>query len=242
MWYGYFCLSVYISGVLKKTHLILFKPIFLSLLLIITTFYLGIWQLQRLEWKNNLISNFDSLKDSNPVEISNIKIKEFVKIKIHGSINRNKKIFFPAKTYNGNVGLRIATEFTADDGKIYLLDEGWFPNLKYEYFKKNNDIFNEDVIGYIRYPRKPKIFTPENNLEANEWYTYDLKLIGKFLSSPINQVFFIKKMTSNKENFLYSSSHEYQFRNNHLQYAITWFCMSLAFFVMFIVYLKKNNK
>ena len=30
-------------------------------------------------------------------------------------------------------------------------------------------------------------------------------------------------------------------RNNHLQYAITWFVMSFAFFVLFLVYLKKNK-
>ena len=29
--------------------------------------------------------------------------------------------------------------------------------------------------------------------------------------------------------------------NNHLQYAITWFLMSFAFFVLFLVYLKKNK-
>ena len=238
---GFFYLFVFIFGVHKNSQSIL-KFFFISLALILATFLLGTWQLQRLEWKNNLIKNFDSLKKTSAIELSQANIKEFTKIKVQGTINRNKKIFFPAKTLNGKVGLRISSEFTAENGNKYLLDEGWFSNLEYEYFRDNSDIFKENIIGYIRYPRKQKIFTPDNNIENNEWYTYDLKNISNFFSSSISEVFFIKKMSPVKENFLFNSNHEHQFRNNHLQYAITWFCMSLAFFIIFLVYVKKNNK
>ena len=87
-----------------------------------------------------------------------------------------------------------------------------------------------------------KIFTPNNNIISNEWYTYNLKDINKYFSSQINQIFFIKKMNTNRESFLMPSTHKHQFTNNHLQYAITWFCMSLAFLIMYLVYLKNNNK
>ena len=241
MWFGYFYLFVFISGVPKKLNLIFSAPFLISLLLIFTTFVLGIWQIQRLNWKNELIKNFEDIRTASPINIENIDIKEFVKIKTEGVINRKNKIFFPAKTNNGKVGLRLASEITLKNGKKYLLDEGWFENSKFEYFKNNQDIFKESIEGYIRYPRNPKLFTPDNNLEKNEWYTYDLLSIKIFFSSPINNKFFIKKLNSNKEDFLIPASHIYQFRNNHLQYAITWFLMSFAFFILFLVYLKKNK-
>ena len=40
-----------------------FKLILISLALILTTFLLGVWQLQRLQWKNSLIINFDEFED-----------------------------------------------------------------------------------------------------------------------------------------------------------------------------------
>lgn len=215
-----------------------FKPFFISLILILTTFLLGIWQLQRLSWKDSLINHFDELKTSLAIDLSLVERKEFVKIKSKGIINRNNKIFFPAKTYNGNVGLRLASEFISENGDIFLIDEGWFNNSKLEYFKNNNDIFEENIVGYLRFPRESKLFTPKNDLDKNEWYTYDLDEISNFFSSSVNQILFIKKLSMNKENFLVPSTHNHQFRNNHLQYAITWFCMSLAFFIMFIFYLK----
>ena len=240
MLFGFSYLYVFIFGVRKNSQS-LFKPTFISIILILTTFILGVWQLQRLNWKNSLIKSFEELKTSDAIDLSLILKEEFIKIKSQGIINRKNKIFFPAKTYNGKAGIRLASEFISENGDIYLIDEGWFNNSDFEYFKNNKDVFKEKIEGYIRFPIAAKLFTPKNNLLKNEWYTYDLNEISNFLSPSLNKIFFIKKLNSNKENFLISSTYNNQFRNNHFQYAITWFCMSLVFFVMFMVYIKKNK-
>ena len=166
---------------------------------------------------------------------------EFVKIKVNAKINRKYKIFFPAKTYNGKNGFRLASILqTIDSGNI-LFDEGWYNQDKHEYFLKNDKIFSKEIVGYIRFPRKAELFTPENNFITNEWYTYNLSEIEEFLGIKINQKYFIKNMSDLDEPFLIPSELTPTFSNNHLQYAITWFVMSFAFFVLFLVYLKKNK-
>ena len=105
----------------------------------------------------------------------------------------------------------------------------------------NDKIFNKEIIGYVRYPRNAKLFTPKNNIMTNEWYTYNLKEIEEYLDIKINKKYFIKNMSDSEEEFLIPSELTATFRNNHLQYAITWFVMSFAFFVLFLVYLKKNK-
>ena len=242
MWFGFSYLFVYIFGVHKNFLFFFFKPFFISIVLILTTFFLGTWQLKRLDWKNSLIKNFDELRKSSATNLTLNINEEFLKIKARGTINRNNKIFFPAKTFNGKAGVRLASEFILNTGEIYLLDEGWFKNSDFEYFKNNKDIFEIDVVGYIRYPREAKLFTPKNNKAKNEWYTYDLEEISNFFSKTLNKRIFIKKINLNKEIFLIPASHIHKFRNNHLQYAITWFCMSFAFLIMFLVYVKKNKK
>ena len=233
---------MYIFGVLKNLHLFFYKPYFIFVLLITVSLALGFWQIDRLEWKNTLIKNFNNLKNTQAKNIEEVNIKEFVKIRIEGKINRSKKIFLPAKTLNGKVGMRIASELTSNNGKKYLVDEGWFENKNYKFLKNNNDIINDSVLGYVRFPRNAKFFTPQNNPSSNEWYTYDLKQISQFIKSDINTKYFIKKMNDNKESYLLPSSNNFQHRNNHLEYAITWFCMSFSFLILFLVYLKKNNK
>ena len=183
---------MFIFGVLKNFYLIFFRPSFVSLLLIIVTISLGAWQLKRLEWKNSLIQNFKNLEILSAKNIDEVIINEFIKIRDVGTIDRNNKVFFPAKTLNGKAGMRMISEFTSNNGKKYLIDEGWFDNSKFKYFVNNNDIIKGVIVGYIRYPRKAKLFTPKNNPESNEWYTYNLKEISNFLGSNINQKFFIR--------------------------------------------------
>ena len=126
-------------------------------------------------------------------------------------------------------------------GENILIDEGWYAEENHEYFLRNAMVFSKEIIGYIRYPRKSKLFTPKNNFTSNEWYTYSLEEIEEFLEIKLNQKYFIKNMSDLQESFLVPSELTTSFRNNHLQYAITWFVMSFAFFVLFLVYLKKNK-
>ena len=142
---------------------------------------------------------------------------------------------------NGKSGFRLASILQTIDSENILIDEGWYNQDKHEYFLKNDKIFSKEIIGYIRHPRKAKLFTPENNFITNEWYTYNLSEIEEFLGIKINQKYFIKNMSDLDEPFLIPSELTPTFSNNHLQYAITWFVMSFAFFVLFLVYLKKNK-
>jgi surfeit locus 1 family protein len=130
---------------------------------------------------------------------------------------------------------------TSTDGEKILIDEGWYATENHSYFLSNTLIYTEEIIGYIRFPIKAKMFTPKNNLLSNEWYTYNLKEIEKYLGIKINQNYFIKNMSNLNESFLIPSKLSPFFKNNHLQYAITWFTMSFALFVLFLVYLKKNK-
>ena len=203
--------------------------------------------MQRLEWKEKIIAEFNELKDQKPLSLSMGKMKypnidEFTKVITLGTVDRSKKIFFPAKTLNGISGVRIASLLLDNHGNNYLIDEGWFEQSRYDYFKDNNEIINAEILGYIRYPTQKKMFTPENSISLNEWYYYDLEQIQTFLNVKINQKFFIKNMSNYAENFLIPSSQNHNFSNNHLQYAITWFLMSFSFLIIFIIYLFRKKK
>ena len=138
--------------------------------------------MQRLEWKEKIIVEFNELKDQKPLSLSLGKMKypnidEFTKVITLGTVDRSKKIFFPAKTLNGISGVRIASLLSDNHGNNYLIDEGWFEQSRYDYFKNNNEIINAEILGYIRYPTQKQMFTPENSISLNEWYYYDLEQI-----------------------------------------------------------------
>ncbi len=205
------------------------------------------WQLERLNWKENLIKNFDNLTTQKPLSLSMGKMKyrnieEFTKIITNGTIDRSKKIFFPAKTYKGKNGYFIASLLTDNHNNKYLIDEGWFEYSDYNYFKNNSNIISKEIIGYIRYPTEKKLFTPRNSPQTNEWYYYDLKEIQNYFGVNINQKFFIKNMSIYGEGALFPSTAKHNFPNNHLQYAITWFLMSFSISIIFIFYLIRSYR
>ena len=200
-----------------------------------------------MEWKRNLIQEFNDLANEKPLSLSMGKMKyrnvdEFTKIIAKGTVDRSKKIFFPAKTYNGKNGFFIASLLTDNHDNQYLIDEGWFEYTKYDYFKNNSDIISSEILGYLRYPTEKKMFTPNNSPETNEWYYYDLQEIQKYFDTEINQKFFIKNMTAYGEDFLLPSTAKHNFSNNHLQYAITWFLMSFSILIILIIYLIRKYK
>ena len=116
--------------------------------------------MQRLEWKEKIIAEFNELKDQKPLSLSMGKMKypnidEFTKVITLGTVDRSKKIFFPAKTLNGISGVRIASLLSDNHGNNYLIDEGWFEQSRYDYFKENKNDFNLTNANYINYIKFP---------------------------------------------------------------------------------------
>ena len=89
-----------------------------------------------MEWKENLIKSFEEASLRPAVNLNIADKTEFLKVKLKGEINRNYKIFYPAKTLNGKSGYRLASIITTSEDENILFDEGW-------YAKKNISIFQQ---------------------------------------------------------------------------------------------------
>ena len=84
--------------------------------------------MQRLEWKEKIIAEFNELKDQKPLSLSMGKMKypnidEFTKVITLGTVDRKLKKFFSlTKTLNGISGVRIASLLSDNHGNNYLID------------------------------------------------------------------------------------------------------------------------
>ena len=54
---------------------------------------LGSWQLYRLNWKLNLLSEIENSLKNDPVEFSKVDKKNYLRIKTSGIIDFNKQIY-----------------------------------------------------------------------------------------------------------------------------------------------------
>jgi len=196
---------------------------------------LGSWQIIRLNWKVNLISEIeDSLKNP-PIELKKSNKKNYLKIKTSGSIDFDKQIYLYNLNDNGTPGFEVINPILID-GENFLINRGWIP-----FKKKNTDeinFFDEDnIIGTLKLQGRKNIFKPDNEIEENYWFSLNREDILNFTGKEFSEYLIYldgnyqfpkpKKITAN-------------ISNNHKKYAITWFSLAISILLIYLYFRKKN--
>ena len=132
---------------------------------IIVLLTLGTWQLVRLNWKIELINQIESALKDEPVNLSDISKKNYLRIKTRGSINYEDQIYLYNLNEKGEPGFEVVSPL-AINNENYLLNRGWIP-----FSKKNNRTINKvdetNIIGILKKQTKANVFKPENDISSN---------------------------------------------------------------------------
>ena len=207
----------------------------------ILTFILGSWQLFRLNWKNDLMDNINN-SIINPDLFSNDnKYNNLVSVKLDKNYTiLDKPIFIESKTFKGKPGYHLILPLKYNNEIYSVINFGWFKDKDFDQvkniIKKYLAVNNAKV--YIREFNSDKpFFTPENNLLNNTWYSVNKDDFNQFYKYEFPSKYYfvllddrITKYSFNPLVFL---------RNNHLNYSITWFLLSLSSIIMLLIIRKK---
>ncbi|MDB3876725.1 SURF1 family protein [Candidatus Pelagibacter ubique] len=196
---------------------------------------LGSWQIIRLNWKLELINQIEtSLKDI-PVNLSNSKNKNYLRIKTRGSIDFEKQIYLYNLNEKGKPGFEVINPLKVGNNN-YLLNRGWIPFNKKE--DETINVIDENYInGVLRKQIKPNMFKPENDLSENYWFTLDRDDIFKFTGKNFSP--YVIYLSGNNE-FPKPKSITANISNNHKKYALTWFSLAISILLIYL-YLRKKN-
>ena len=214
---------------LKKNSFTIF--VYLTILLL---FALGSWQLQRLAWKKDLIDKISNSFQSPPIQIP-INIKAFEKIKFSGTIIGN-----PISVYNlgekGVYGFDIYYPLLVEN-KSLMIKAGWSPIV----IKESKNFIGKkfEFEGVVLNYKKRNIFTPDNS-EKNFYYFINSKILTEKYNKRFDN-FYLHETSNIFKSLNLIKSHNINIRNNHLQYALTWYCLCFIIIIAFINYRKKNE-
>jgi surfeit locus 1 family protein len=196
---------------------------------------LGSWQLYRLNWKLNLLSEIENSLKNNPVEFSKNNKKNYLRIKTSGIIDYDKQIYLYNLNESGKPGFEVINPIIIDN-ENYLINRGWIP-----FDKKNKSEINlmdkDKIIGTLKLQHKASTFKPQNDIDKNYWFTLDrddvFKYTGKKFSDYIIYLNGDYKLPKPKVITANIS-------NNHKKYAITWFSMAISILLIYLYFRKKN--
>ncbi|KYO23348.1 surfeit locus protein 1 [Alligator mississippiensis] len=218
------------------------------LLIPVTTFCLGTWQVQRRKRKLKLIADLESRVGSEPVPLpsdpAELKELEYRSVKVRGYFDHSKELYVMPRsrvdpkreareagrlTSSPDNGANIITPFYCTDlGITILVNRGFVPKKKLKpETRLNGQVTDEiDLVGVVRLSETRRPFVPENNIERNHWHYRDLEAMAKVTGA--EPIFIDADFRSTVPGGPIGGQTRVTLRNEHMQYIVTWYGLCAA--------------
>ena len=200
---------------------------------------LGTWQLYRLQWKLELISEITSGLKSDPIEYSNSIKKNYQRVNTKGKFDFDKQIYLYSLNDSGKPGYDVVTPFRTSKNENVLINRGWIikelkdnPSINFEPANKKR------IVGLLREIYKPNIFKPDNDLKNNIWFSINLEDLKEATGEQFNE--FVIFLEDNQVKTPLPKKISVDVPNNHLKYAITWYAISVSIFFYYLYFRRKK--
>ena len=215
----------------------LFVPFTCTLLLVALTTSLGIWQVQRLAWKRGLLAQIDVAERAPPVPLPPDPTP-FQKIFVSGTLDPARAAAYADDVRddehgNAVMGTHLVEPLLRAGQPPLLVDLGW------EAYPPKPQGGRATITGFIRPAERPTWLSAKDDPARRRFYTLDPTAIAKPLDlhdpEPYTLVALGPPAMPDPERALPRPP------NDHLQYAITWFSLSLVGIVMFGVWARRPS-
>jgi surfeit locus 1 family protein len=214
---------------------------------------LGVWQLDRKVWKENLIAQLSERLNAPPGAMPPRSDWE----RLTQGKDEFRRVAFPAQFIAGQEALVYAagSALRSDikgpgyfvfaparlpGGSIVVVDRGFVPLDHKDPATRAAGAPQDvvDVIGVLRWPEARGTFTPNDEPQNNVWYLRDQKAIALAKKWDTSAPFYIDQESPVPPGGLpLPAKLEVHLPDNHLQYAITWFGLALALAGVYVAWL-----
>ena len=205
----------------------------LAVLLMIAFAALGVWQLQRLSWKLDLIAQVEARVHAEPESLNALLARApddraYRRMSVQGQFNHDAETRVQAVTELGG-GYWVLTPLTTPDGQVLLINRGFVPPERADpQTRPQGQIAGPvSVTGLARLTEPEGAFLRSNDPAGNRWYSRDVQAIAAARGlGPVAPVFLDADATPLPGGLPVGGLTVVAFRNTHLIYALTWFTLA----------------
>lgn len=224
-------------------------PTVITAVAVVTATGLGIWQIQRMFWKQDLIetrSRQSSLPvlEGAPASFDRAQ-HEYRRARVTGVFDHARELFVAARSLNGNVGYHVVTPLRLSGGRTLLVNRGWVPTaLREPNLRAAGQVTGQVTLtGFMRAPQEGGWATRDNKPAANLWYTVDPAAMAKAANLTQVQPWYLEAgPRANPGGFPIGGQTRLELRNQHLQYVITWFSVALTGLVIWYLWHRRRER
>ena len=213
---------------------------------------LGVWQLQRLEWKQGLIAQIEARAHAEPVTLKETVTRAragedvgYLRVRVEGRFDNGKERYLYAVS-DGTLGWHVITPLKTPEGEVVLVDRGFVPDAFKEPSSRAQGEINDEVAvtGLARAPDTQGRFIPDNEPAENRWFWRDLDAMSRSMfpaGAPDIAPFILEAERSDiPGGWPLGGQTRLDLPNNHLQYALTWFLLALCLVVIYVIYVRSR--
>ena len=203
--------------------------------IILVLISLGFWQIYRLNWKLNLITQIENSLKNEPIELNKSNKKNYLRIKTSGIIDFDKQIYLYNLNESGKPGFEVINPIVINN-ENYLINRGWIPFEK-KGLNEINIFDQNNIIGTLMMQSKSSIFKPDNDIIKNYWFTLNRDDVFSFTGKKFSKyiIYLNGDIDIPKPRVITA-----KISNNHKKYAITWFSMAISILLLYLYFRKKN--
>ena len=194
---------------------------------------LGVWQLQRLAWKEGILRQIELGQARAPAPLTG-GAEPFSKAVATGR-------FMPGVARYGaevgraggqtEMGSHVLRPFQLDGGGVVVVDRGWAPDG----FKGAAPAGPQRIVGFIHPSEQVTMPGISDESDSGRFFSLDVGKIGRYFGVESLGPFALVELGS-ADTVPRPARVLPQPPNNHLSYAITWFGLSIGSVAVFAVY------
>lgn len=186
---------------------------------------LGLWQLRRLDWKEDMLGRIQASIAADPVPLP-ARVDpsmKYLPVTVSGTTT-GAEIDVLSHTKEQGGGYQIVSRFVTDDGRAIMLDRGFVPQ---DMRHAERGPTRLTVRGNLHWPDEKGEATPDPNLDENIWFARDVPAMAEVLET--EPVLIVASFVEGDAQGVQPIPVAIEgIPNNHLAYAVQWFLIAAA--------------
>jgi surfeit locus 1 family protein len=226
-------------------------PSVLALAALLVLLGLGTWQVERKAWKEALIDTLNARLVAAPVALPQPSAWtgmtaddwEFTRVRLHVEFAQGSD----ALVFSGGSALRddakaggyfVFTSARLPDGRQVVINRGFAPDRTYPPAPGS-----QDIVGALRWPEQPSWFVSAHDAAGEVWTVRDPQAMAALKGWGAVAPFYVEQEAPVPPGGLpHPAPLKPRLRNEHLQYAITWYGLAAVLVVMFSILALKRRR
>lgn len=219
---------------------------------------LGTWQIERKVWKEALIETLTRRLSLAPVDLPagdswpglTQAGDEFRRVRFIGEFDhaREALVYAAGSAFRSDAtgpGYWVFTPARLADGSVLIVNRGFVPEGRQDPKTRERGQVRGAIsfIGALRWPEARSWFTPKGDPGRNLWFARDHQAIAAAKEiEPVAPFYVEQEGPLPPGNLPHSSTLKVHLRNDHLQYALTWFGLALVLVIVFVAWARSRGR